>query len=49
MLQVLEKATRAFIGSEVLKNDPEYVKLWVSYVSAVELILRTEVRSSWRS
>jgi checkpoint serine/threonine-protein kinase len=30
---LLERATRAFIGSDRYRNDPRYVRLWVHYIN----------------
>ena len=30
---LLERATKAFVGSAQYRNDPRYVKLWVHYIS----------------
>jgi checkpoint serine/threonine-protein kinase len=32
LLPVLERATKAFLNSPQYKNDPRYLKLWISYI-----------------
>lgn len=32
LLPLLERATKAFINSAQYKNDPRYLKLWISYI-----------------
>ncbi|RKF56694.1 Checkpoint serine/threonine-protein kinase BUB1 [Golovinomyces cichoracearum] len=35
LLPLLERATRAFVNSMQYKNDPRYLKLWISYIRFV--------------
>ncbi|KAI1000578.1 hypothetical protein K3495_g7617 [Podosphaera aphanis] len=35
LLPLLERATKAFINAAQYKNDPRYLKLWISYIQLV--------------
>lgn len=35
LLPLLERATKAFVNSSQYKNDPRYLKLWISYINLV--------------
>ena len=48
LLEVLERATRSFSDDASMRDNVDYVKLWISYVSSKQCRMRSSVSARVR-